>query len=164
MKNVYMGIDQSYTSTGICILNDDGNILHSEVITTDKSEDIYSRAGKVATTICLIVQQYKPTNIAIEGLAFGMRGNATRDLAGLQFIIVHELNKIEYTYKIVSPLTIKKLAMSNLSDVKMKEMKKKMMHEATPDDVKEHLLTQKYLKTKGLYDVVDAYFLARSII
>ena len=47
-----------------------------------------------------------------------------------------------------------------LNGVSMKEMKKPMMYKALPDHVKLELEPYNLLKTKGLYDVTDAYWLS----
>jgi hypothetical protein len=168
MEKLYMGIDQSYTYTGWCVLTKNKDIVDCGVISSYKHEDIFTRANHITTLLGLVVQKYVP-EIAIEGLAFGMIGNATRDLAGLQFVIICHLKILQFKSTIIAPTTIKKHARQilQISDplIKMTDMKRKQnMHLALPQKIKEQLEPYKFLKTKGLYDVVDAWWLSSTLI
>jgi Holliday junction resolvasome RuvABC endonuclease subunit len=151
-----LGIDQSYTCSGLVIINE-GIVEHAEVFNTPKEDDIFKRAYDIVCHIAKMVKEYNITKVNIEGLAFGMRGNATRDLAGLQFMIVSNL-KFVYGVEvnIISPKSLKKFATQN------GKAKKIEMFEALPEDVQMKFTQEyKFLKTKGLYDVTDAYWLAK---
>jgi Holliday junction resolvasome RuvABC endonuclease subunit len=151
-----MGIDQSYTSSGVCIIDELGNVVKSMVISSNPSMNEFERTWSVAQAIKQTADQFKPTVISIEGLAFGGRGDATRKLAGLQFVIVTQLmcsSEPCYDVRIVAPTTLKKHATgSGKAD-------KKQMLLSVPDEIK-NSLEANYKKTKGLFDIVDAYFLA----
>jgi Holliday junction resolvasome RuvABC endonuclease subunit len=150
-----IGIDQSFTYTGIVVLSDD-TFTHAEVITTSKDESIYNRAWTIQQAVSRLVIEHNIDEVHIEGLAFGMRGNATRDLAGLQFVIVCQLQcNLQIPVNVISPKSLKKFATGSGS------AKKTDMFNALPQDIQDSLLQDyKLLKTKGLYDVTDAYFLA----
>ena len=166
MKKLYLGIDQSYTYTGWCVLTENKDIVDCGVISTTKDDDIFTRANYITTQLGSIVQKYVP-KIAIEGLAYGMTGSATRDLAGLQFTIVCHLQILKYKVDIIAPKTIKMFALQATNDpsVKMKDMKqKKRMYAALPQKTKDQLEPYKLLKTKGLYDITDAWWLSSTMI
>lgn len=150
----YIAIDQSFTNTGIVVF-DDSEITYAEVFSSTKEFNIFKRSVQIAAHVSKIVKQYNPEFIAIEGLAFGMRGSATRDLAGLQFIIVAWLQEIKkYEFKILSPKSVKKFATDKGNASKVE------MFEALPQKTKNFLVENKgFKKTKGLYDVVDAYWI-----
>lgn len=157
MKKLFLGIDQSFTSTGICVVDEDLNIAHHETInTSDADGDIYERCLKVIDRIEEVTMIYAPIRLGLEGLAFSKFGNATRDLAGLQFAIITHLrfrksNRCK-DMQIVSPNLLKKFATGSGSADKDK------MYEAVPEAAKETF--KGYKKTKGRSDVVDAYWLA----
>lgn len=168
MSKLYLGIDQSYTYTGWSVLDSKKNIVDCGVITTTKDDDIFTRANYIAMELTSLADKYDP-QVAIEGLAYGMTGNATRDLAGLQFVIVCMLQKSDYTPTIISPKSIKMHAHKRLvltePDLKAKEMKRKQnMYKALPQETKDQLEPYKFLKTKGLYDVTDSWWLSAAII
>lgn len=154
---IVIGIDQSYNSTGICVLNDDMAVLELYTIKTPASVgDIFDRAEAVATAVAELTIKYMPIGIGLEGLAFAMMGDATRDLAGLQFIIVNKL-RYAYDYKrivIPTPNTVKKLATGKGNS------KKEALYDALPEDVKKRIEANNYKKTTGMYDVTDAYWIA----
>ncbi len=89
-----------------------------------------------------------------------MRGNATRDLAGLQFSIINKIKFIlEKDITIVAPPTLKKSATGS------GKASKEEMIEALPKEVLELFTKDKnWKKSRGLTDVTDAYFLARYLI
>lgn len=155
----FVGIDQSYTSSGYCVVDESGAVIALGTVKTSLKNDgdIYKRAQTVATNLEELVKQYDPFMCGIEGLAFGMRGDATRDLAGLQFVIITQFRR-ETNYGdnmvIVSPNALKKFATT-----KGKASKQEMV-DALPKDVLEAILEKNYKKTTGLYDVTDAYFIA----
>lgn len=160
MSKLFLGIDQSFTSSGICVLDEKANVVHHEVInTTDADGDIFDRSLKVVNRIEQIVTIHEPIKLSLEGLAFSKFGNATRDLAGLQFVIVTHLKhrQAEYakTLEIVSPNLLKKFASGTGSADKNK------MYDSLPAEIKE--VFKGYKKTKGRSDVVDAYWLAKYI-
>lgn len=152
-----LGIDQSYTGSGLIVL-ESTNILHAERFTSSINLDKPDRCWEIATHIGSIVDNYNPHIIAIEGLAFGMRGDATRDLAGLQFVIICVLRHFhKKDTLIVSPKAIKKFATgSGKAD-------KKQMIENLPPEVRAQFDNLGVKKTTGLADLTDAYFLARMI-
>lgn len=152
-----LGIDQSYTSCG-CVILDDDKYLTSARFNSIDTLDKPARAWQIAEQVLALTRQYKPDKIAIEGLAFGMRGSATRDLAGLQFIIICLLRyqgDVDDVL-IVSPLTVKKFGAGS------GKATKEQLIESLPDDVMK-IFTEKlkYKKTTGLKDVTDAYWIAR---
>ena len=155
--SIVIGIDQSYTSTGICVLNSDKQILELSTLTAAISVgDIFARANHIADEVCKLVEKYSPIGVGIEGLAYAMTGDATRDLAGLLFVIV---NKLRYTHKFdkitsVPPNTLKKMATGKGN------AKKEMLYTALPEDVKKLIEAKNYRKTTGMYDVTDAYWIA----
>lgn len=150
-----LGIDQSFTKCAY-VLMENGVMTSFGIITSDKKEDIFKRAWTITQELMLFCLNRRIDEIHIEGLAFGMRGNATRDLAGLQFTITCALRFISDidNLKILSPTTIKKFATgSGKAD-------KNMMVAALPEVIRKTFEIRGFLPKKGLDDLADAYWIA----
>jgi Holliday junction resolvasome RuvABC endonuclease subunit len=152
-----LGIDQSYTSSGAIVLDESGAIVSAVIIRSDPANDVYDRAVAISTAINAIIRTANPAVVALEGLAFGKFGNATRDLAGLQFVIITNIRRLfpDVQISIISPNSLKKFATTS------GKAKKVDMHAALPEEIKQHFKQNKFLATKGLYDITDAYWIAR---
>lgn len=153
-----LGIDQSFTSSGICIMDMEENIvLHETINTTDADGDIFDRCLKVIDRLDELALMFRPVRIGLEGLAFSKFGNATRDLAGLQAAIVTHLRyrkpNQSKNLEIISPNLLKKYATGSGSADKNK------MYDSLPAEPK--AVYSAYKKTKGRSDVVDAYWIAK---
>jgi Holliday junction resolvasome RuvABC endonuclease subunit len=150
-------IDQSYTCSGFVILRD-GIVTHCEKFSTDKNKDIFERAWDVVERVVEISRDHNPDIIAMEGLAFGGKGNATRDLAGLQFTIVTRMRFVHgINVEIVAPGTVKKVATGKGNSPK------ELLLENLPKDVHKKFLDLGVKKTTGLLDLTDAYWIGRTV-
>jgi Holliday junction resolvasome RuvABC endonuclease subunit len=155
-----LAVDQSYTSCGI-ILFDNGCIVDAKRVVSTKAdeEDIFERAWQVTTEIAKIAQTNQVDLIAMEGLAFSKIGNATRDLAGLQFTINTYLRfTCMFKTHIFSPNTVKKTATGKGN------AKKEQMYDALPQEVKNRFELMNLKKTTGRYDLTDAYWIGISAV
>lgn len=156
MKTI-LGIDQSYTSSGYCLINEASDVIAFGQIKSDKTLNTYDRALNTALSICQLIHIHTPSEINIEGLAFGIRGDATRDLAGLLFTIVNVIKMKHPSTSVTAyaPTSIKKDATgSGKAD-------KTAMINALPEDFRRRILEAGFKKTTGLADIADAYFIAR---
>ena len=153
-----IAIDQSFRSTGICVFIN-GKLMHAEKYVSDESKDKFNRAWEIATYIRKITKTFDCDIVALEGLAFSSKGNATRDLAGLQFTIVTLLKFVEkLDVEIVAPNTVKKFATGKGN------CKKTLMMDFLPPDVKLFFTdTLNLKKTTGLGDLTDAYFIGKTV-
>ncbi|MGZ8924649.1 MAG: crossover junction endodeoxyribonuclease RuvC [Nitrososphaeraceae archaeon] len=148
-------MDQSFTSTGVVILNEKEEIIKTCVISSPKTVDFFDRASIISQSINQIIINYKPSFITLEGLAFGGIGNATRQLSGLQYTIVLNIRQLKLDCTIVPPTNLKKFATGKGS------AKKDDMYDILPDYFKIYLKEKGIKKSSGLGDIVDAYWLAR---
>ena len=152
-----LAIDQSYTNSGIVVL-DENEIKHASLFKSTAAMDKPGRAWQIATHIGTLVEKYQPDIVAMEGLAFGMRGDATRDLAGLQFVLAcilrHEHQK---EVMIVSPKTAKVVATGSGSADKME------MVGRLPKYARDLFEGMNAKKTTGLTDLSDAYWIAKTV-
>lgn len=158
---IYLGLDQSFTSSGYCLLDKD-NIVDFGVIKTNQEDgDNHDRVNIIIKRLEEIYNSHKDVKLSMEGLSFGNNGNAIRNLAGLQYVII---NKFKYEMKIgditiISPKTVKKFATGSGGSAKAK-VTKAMMAAALPEDVRT-LFKSKYKVSQGFYDIVDAYWIAK---
>lgn len=152
---IVLGIDQSFNSSGIIVLNGD-TLIHKECFKSNKDFNRFGQAHEIAIHIANVVDIYRPNVVAIEGLAFGMRGNVTRDLGGLQFVIIAHLQEVKkQPVEIIAPLTVKKFATGS------GKAKKNLMIESLPEYVLNEFLDLGVKKTTGLADLADAYWIAK---
>lgn len=157
---IYIGIDQSYTSTGFVVLDENKKMIDCKILSSKKDDDIFKRSWELSELIINEIKKYENVKLAIEGLAFSMKGNATRDLAGLQFIIICKIKFIlNLNIEIVAPPTLKKSATGN------GKASKEEMIDALPKNVYDTFTIEKnWKKSRGLTDVTDAFFLADFLI
>jgi crossover junction endodeoxyribonuclease RuvC len=151
-----LGIDQSLSSTGWCLVEGE-EVLEYGLITSDKNKNKFHRMVDVAIELILLVDKYQPDVISVEGLPFGnMPGNVGKDLAGLQAAIVIEMQRSGYLLDtniyLPPPTAVKKLATGS------GKAKKDDMVTALPDMVR--VKFEKVPKSRGRYDLADAYWLA----
>ena len=153
-----IGIDQSYRTTGLVVLGEHGEHIHHQLIETDEpTKDFIRKVGiahKIALDISDQVRYFMPQVVVIEGLSFGSVSSSTRDLASLQAFIIHTLKAGGYQVELVPPTTLKKFA-TGIGRFKGKEP----MFEALPEEIQ--AIYQQYPKTKGRYDLTDAYWLSK---
>jgi Holliday junction resolvasome RuvABC endonuclease subunit len=154
-----LAVDQSFTSSGIVIL-EHGGIVHAERYQSNKENDSFSRAWEISQYIKEIACKYNVDFTAIEGLAFSKFGDATRDLAGLQYAIVTTLRFVENLEVIViPPNTVKKVATGRGN------ANKEVLYQSLPTEVKQLFEEKMNLKkTTGLYDLTDAYWIGRAAL
>lgn len=154
---VSIGVDQSYKSTGICVIDDSLQILHLGKFTSDTSKDVYDRATEIATHLAEVTTTHSVQSFNIEGLAFGMVGDATRDLAGLIFVIITTMRRLHPTIPVYihPPTSVKKSATGSGKATKVE------MFDALPASVRSLIAEKNLRKTTGAYDVCDAYWISR---
>lgn len=162
---IVLGLDQSLTSTGVVVIRhtvESDEVIYYGALQTkptglDDYADVLARANDIAERVLNIVDMYKVTDIAIEGLSFGSKGNATRNLAMLFAIICTKL-QITNPYT-VPPTTLKKFATGNgRADKKQVLEAVKIHNESFYDELSEMTIAA------GKYDLADGYFLARYLI
>ncbi len=156
-----MGIDQSYTSTGIVILEknneeDDLQYVYAYVYKSKKQYNKFVRAYNIATYCLKIAKEYQIDHIMLEGIAYNGLGNASRDLAGLLYVLVTVLGIVErFPLTLITPTQLKKHTCRN------GHASKQMMIARLPDDIYikfRHVMG--YTERHGLSDLADAYHLA----
>jgi hypothetical protein len=155
--NYKMGVDQSFTSAAVVIINRGGDLINAQILKSDPSKNIFDRATHIAIEVVTLAFPHKGNiDVAIEGLAFGGRGDATRDLAGLQFTLVNWITGFICDPVIISPKTAKRVSGCGSS------LKEEMV-ERLPPHIRAHFTEEMNAKkTTGLYDLTDAYWLAVS--
>lgn len=151
-----LGIDQSYTSSGVVLL-EDGELVKGHKFTANKESNRFAQAYEIAIHLAEVVDEHEPDIIAIEGLAFGMRGNVTRDLGGLQFVIISHLQEVKNReVEIVAPTSVKKHATGS------GRAKKNEMIDNLPESVYNYFTELGLKKSTGLADLADAYWIAKT--
>lgn len=159
-----LGIDQSFTSTGIFVF-ERHQPKTCDILSTQKQEgefDYFVRATEIADGVQAKLEEYYPTSVVLEGLGFAASGNQTRNLAGLQFVIMDRVIQFKkeknpnMVIHIVAPTTLKKYATGN-GKAKKDDMLSYMM--APFLDV--WMKLKEVPASKGRSDLVDAFWLAQ---
>jgi len=153
---IIMGLDQSFRSSGIVIF-ENNKMIHCETMVTDTTwTDKFYRAYKISKHIRDVCKKWEVTHILMEGLAFGARGDVTRDLGGLFYTIIIECGiRGGLPITVIAPTQLKKYATGN------GRSKKEVMIERLPHTVYEKFIELGFKKTTGLADLADAFFLGR---
>lgn len=149
-----LAVDQSYTSSGLIVFENE-RMIHAERFCSNTELNMFDRAWEVSLKVRKLAKDWGVEAVALEGLAFSKFGNATRDLAGLQYTIINTLVHLDgQKVIVVPPNTVKKVATGKGN------AKKEQLLECLPDAIRSHFedkLDAK--KTKGLYDLTDAYWI-----
>lgn len=175
-KLAAIGIDQAFGKTAV-VINieiDDYKIIEEKIITTvvyeNPFEKIY-RAETISIEIMDFIEEiekkYEKLDLTwafcIEGLSYGSAGSigsANRDLAGLQFIVISKLlDRIDDQYGLILPPKSLKLFATNSGKAGKDDMVE-ALKEKYPEFYKSLM---KVPKTKGRYDLADAFWLSEYI-
>ena len=157
-----MSVDQSLSCTGVCIFSASGKLIHFECIKTTNENTIIERISMISNRILTLFDDHSCDDVVFEQLSYGSLGDATRNLAGLLFTIetkLFEKRGLDELTKI-APTSVKKFACGYGGSKKRKITKKDMM-EALPEDTYAAFFDAGYLRSKGLADLADAYFIGK---
>jgi len=164
---ISIGIDQSLNSTGVVTFNDDDhNILHASTINPPKNLDVFDKVIYISTTLTSIINNVPHTinHIALEGLAFHSRSSSKSTLAGVQFMIILTIRKLNLPFIIVAPTSLKKFA-TGKGNASKNDMIKQL-----PTNIVEQFDTFGFTvnetkggvkRSKGYDDIADAYWLTQ---
>lgn len=161
---MFVGIDQSFTSSGFVLLRDETIVDCFTIGTGPLNEaDQYHKRG---LDICERMQKYLDVYkseiqcVGLEQLAFAKKDWVSKELAGLQYMMYQMLwYTITKNIKIVGIKTHKKLAHSSNAT-------KQQCYDNIPDSAKQRIselneIKKVTIKPKQLYDISDAYWIAR---
>lgn len=159
--SIIMGIDQSFTNTGITILRQNSSteqeIIHADAISTSINIPAEERMFTIINFLINTTKEFGVRSVAIESPAYQVASNNGRLLSGLFFSILTHFIKEGIEYLPVNPKTLKKFATGNGS------ADKHQMKEALKKDELEMLsfLSKIKPKSKKFEDIVDSFWLAK---
>lgn len=159
--SIIMGIDQSFTNTGITILRQNSSteqeIIHADAISTSIDIPAEERMFTIINFLINTTEEFGVRSVAIESPAYQVASNNGRLLSGLFFSILTHFIKEGVEYLPVNPKTLKKFATGNGS------ADKHQMKEALKKDELEMLsfLSKIKPKSKKFEDIVDSFWLAK---
>ena len=158
IKNVItLGIDQSFSHTGLVVSCKNGNILAAKGISTDTKETIEQRINKIKYIILEMIKEYEVKQVVIEGLSYASNQASGRQLGGLFYVIICSLSDLNISYSVIPPLTLKKAITGS-----GKATKDDMIDRINSNDLEKLCeLTKLKSTSKKFEDIADAYHLSR---
>jgi crossover junction endodeoxyribonuclease RuvC len=107
--NAIIGIDLSWSNTGLAALNQSGEVLQFRSIKTNPKDDKWKRANRIVHEILEFVDQFGTSLIAIEGYSFGSKFNR-ENMGEIGGIVRYNLWIHKYEFIDISPTNLKKFA------------------------------------------------------
>lgn len=104
---IILGIDPGTVIMGYSVISVDGNaiqLLEMDVVKLNGKKDMFERLGEINQVISKLINQYNPTEMAIEAPFFGKNVQSMLKLGRAQGIAIgvamtHQLNVSEYSPK-----------------------------------------------------------------
>jgi len=174
MTDLYLGIDQSKRSTGMVLVNEEGELIDYKLINEPKldgEELILLQLQQLHTFILDNIYVGANAGLAgalIEGLSFGSVGSGKDFLAGLQWafrVFMYD------TYRFLGTVPVSEWRSKVLTKEEQREAKaagkdglKKACVEKLPWEVREAFVDyvgKLKVKKDALYDACDAYWIAQ---
>lgn len=158
LRNVItLGVDQSFSHTGLVVSCKNGNILAAKGINTDTKNSIESRINLIKNVIVETIKEYNVKQVVIEGLSYASNQASGRQLGGLFYVILCAFNELNISYTVVPPLTLKKAITDN-----GKATKDEMIKAISPQELQLlSTITKLKITSKKFEDIADAYHLSR---
>jgi len=145
-NKIFVGIDPSFNSTGIIILNEDSTLLEQQNFSLAKYDEIEEKLLKFEEKISFIPTISGLGSVFIEGPAYMASGKYILQMGALHFLLRLYLYKRDVFYKVIAPGTLKKFVTGK-------------------GNAKKDLMLLKVYKKWGIEfevdDLADAYGLAR---
>lgn len=106
-----LGIDPGYDRLGICILEKssktEGKILYSICLESDRKKEIFERIFLFNQELEKIIQDYKPSELAIEKLFFTTNQKTVMGVAEARGAIIYLVRSLGLTISEYTPLQVK---------------------------------------------------------
>ena len=145
-ERFFVGIDPSFNSTGIIILDQDGKIIEELNFSLKKYTEIEEKLINFEKTISFIPSMVRLQSVYIEGPAYMASGQYVLQMGALHYLLRLFLYKYKINYKVIAPGTLKKFVTGK-------------------GNAKNDLILLKVYKKWGVEfevdDLADAYGLAR---
>jgi len=146
MDKIFVGIDPSYNSTGLIVLDQTGKIIEQKNFSTSKNKEIEERIIEFEENISFVPMIINLESVFIEGPSFSSTGKYMLQMGALHYFLRIFLFKNKVNYKVIAPGTLKKFITGN-------------------GNAKKDLILLKTYKKWGvefqINDLADAYGLAR---
>ena len=104
----FVGIDPSFNSTGIIILDQQAELVKEINFSLKKYEDIEEKLIKFEETISFIPSMVRLQSVYIEGPAYMASGQYVLQMGALHYLLRLFLYKNKINYKVIAPGTLKK--------------------------------------------------------
>ncbi len=145
-KKLFVGVDPSFNSTGIIILDQDTKLVEQKNFSLAKYDEIEEKLMKFEEKISFIPNIMRLGGVYIEGPSYMSNGKYALQMGALHFLLRVFLYKNEVFYKVIAPGTLKKFVTGK-------------------GNAKKDLMLLKVYKKWGVEfeidDLADAYGLAR---
>lgn len=110
----FFGLDLSLATSGICLIDNETNIVNCEVFRTNSSDPIEKRILEINDYICDLISNYYDDlkSIYLEGISFGSTGRSFSEICGVHYYIRCSISKIygldNNILTLIQPTTLKK--------------------------------------------------------
>lgn len=172
-----LAVDQSMTGSGVVVLehipnlgkgNDCNEVVHVEVIRTSKGNDdfvldTFERASVIGRRLNQIAEEHKPDYIVFETPSLASKGNATRTLPMLLGSLLAQM-ECHITREGVKLLTVPPTSLKKFATGKGNSDKDGMVQAIADHYPELHGQLMAMPKSKGRYDITDAYWLTQWVI
>ena len=143
---IFVGIDPSYKSTGLILIDQDGDLVKEMNFSINEHDEIEEKLLEFEETIKFIPSIVRLQSVFIEGPSYMSNGKFVLQMGALHFLLRVFLFRHEIPFKVISPGTLKKFVTGN-------------------GHAKKDLMLLKVYKKWGVEfeidDLADAYGLAR---
>ena len=107
-----IGIDPGYDRLGIAVIDKNAGtkkdlLAYSDCITTSSKDDIHLRLQQIGEGVSLVLDEYKPSEMAIETLFVTKNQKTAMRVAEARGIIIYEAMKRGVSVREYSPMQIK---------------------------------------------------------
>lgn len=112
----YLGLDQSLTGTGLCLLEADGTVVVLETINPGKRRGA-ERLAFIRDTVSSYLQQERLVAAAFEGYSYGSTGKVFElgEIGGVLQVLLYDRS---IPFSVVPPASLKKYATGNAHALK----------------------------------------------
>lgn len=141
-RELFCGIDASFSGTGLIIIDQDNNIIKEQLISTNKKNDIFDIEKRIIYITkqleCILEFKNELKLTLIEGLSYGSTGDGAAQLAALNYYIRIFLLQNNINYGFPTPPALKKFVTGKgncKKNLMLKEVYKKWGVDFTDDNI-----------------------------